>query len=152
MRSKVKKRNGEYGICDLCRHEQAILGRKLCPVCLQAIARLAFASGVRASPILTGWGGGIGELAEKREDSVRIHIGDYAYEIRKGHCAEGANSAYWTFLVYKIVPDEELLTHGEDSPSQEHAVRNARQLIALYTELDRVKSDEQSGSNNARCM
>ena len=152
MRSEIRKRDGKYGICDLCRHEQAILGRKLCPVCLQAIARLAFASGARASPILTCLGGGVGELAEKGGGSVRIHIGDYAYEIRKEPCAEGANSAHWTFIVYKIVPDEELLTHGEDSPSQEHAVRNARQLIALYTELDRVKSDEQSGSNNARCM
>lgn len=26
--------------CDLCKHQQALTGKKLCPVCLDAIARL----------------------------------------------------------------------------------------------------------------
>lgn len=30
--------------CDLCRHEEVIPGRKLCSVCLEAIARLAYAT------------------------------------------------------------------------------------------------------------
>jgi hypothetical protein len=113
------------------------------------MARLAFASGVRASPILTGSGGGSGELPERREDSVRTRIGDYAYEVRREPRTERGDSAHWRFMVYKVAPTEELLTHGGDSLSEEHAVRNARQLVVLYIELDQMKLNERSGSNNA---
>lgn len=150
MRIAIRKREGNHGLCDLCRHEDSIPGRKLCMVCLQAIARLAFASGVRASPILTSSGVGSGELPERREENVRTYIGDYAYEVTSPPRAEGVDSARWNFVVYKVKPAEELLAHGEESLSQEHAARNARQIIALYIELDRVKSNELSGSNNAR--
>ena len=148
MRIGVRTRDGNNGLCDLCGHDESILGQKLCPVCLQAIARLAFASGVRASPILTSLGGVSGEHPEpeQREDGVKTYIGDYAYEVRK----EGKDSGRWAFVVYKVTPSEELLSHGEDSLSQDHAERNARQLIALYAELDREKPNKKSGSNNAR--
>ena len=146
MRIGMRNRDDNNGLCDLCRHDESILGQKLCPMCLQAIARLAFASGVRASPILTG--SGSGEQPERSEDNVKSYIGDYAYEIRKEPCPDG--KAHWTFMVYKVAPTVELLAHGEESLSQDHAERNARQLIALYTELDRTKSNKQSGFNNAR--
>jgi len=81
---------------------------------------------------------------------VKIYIGDYAYEVRKKPCLAGEDSARWAFMVYRITEAEDLLAYGEESLSQEHAVRNARQLIALYTELDRTNSDKQSGSNDAR--
>ncbi len=148
MQSEGRK-SRNHGLCELCLEEDSILGRKLCPVCLQAMARLAFAAGVRASPILTGLGGGGGELTGRREDNVRTQIGGYAYEVRKELCAEERASTHWTFTVYKVAPPaQELLAHGEDSLTQEHAERNARQLIALYIELDRQKSNERS--NNAR--
>lgn len=149
MRIGARKRDGNNGLCDLCRHSESIPGQKLCPVCLQAIARLAFASGVHDSPILTGPGEECGEHPEGREHSVKTYVGDYAYEVRKEPCLEGKNSAHWAFMVYKITPSEELLVHGEESLSQEHAERNARQLITLYVELDRMKSNPQSGYNNA---
>lgn len=146
MQSEGRKKNRNHGLCELCRYEDSILGRKLCPVCLQAMARLAFATGVRASPILTGLGAGSGELPEK-EDNVRTHIGGYAYEVRKEElCAEGRTSAQWAFMVYKVAATEELIAHGEESLSQEHAERNARQLIALHIELDRQKSNERSNA------
>jgi hypothetical protein len=150
VRREGRKRCGNHGLCDLCRHEESILGRKLCLVCLEAIARLAYAVGVRASPFLIGSGGGCGELPERKEEIVRTHIGDYAYDVRKELCAETEAFAHWAYMVYKVTPIEELLSHGEDSPSQEHAERNARQLIALHIEIDRIRSSELSGSNNAR--
>ncbi len=81
---------------------------------------------------------------------MKTYVGDYAYEVRKEPCLGAGNSVHWAFMVYKIAPREELLVHGEESLSQEHAERNARQLIALYAELDRTKLNEQSGSSNAR--
>jgi hypothetical protein len=150
VRSEGRKRCGNHGLCDLCRHEESILGRKLCLVCLEAIARLAYAVGVRASPFWTGSGGECGELPERKEDKVRTHIGDYAYEVTKELCAETEAFAHWAYMVYKVAPIEVLLSHGEDSPSREHAERNARQLIALHIEIDRMRSDELSGYNNTR--
>jgi hypothetical protein len=73
---------------------------------------------------------------------VRTCIGDYAYEVVEKLCSETEVVAHWDYKVYKVTPDDELLAHGEDSPSREHAERNARQLIALYTEIDRMRSDE----------
>ena len=70
---------------------------------------------------------------------MKSYIGDYAYEVRKEPCLDRKGSVRWAFMVYKAVPTVELLAHGEDSLSQDHAERNARQLIALYTELDRTK-------------
>jgi hypothetical protein len=89
-------------------------------------------------------------LPERKEDIVRTHIGDYAYEVTREFCAETGTFAQWAYLVYKATPLEKLLAHGEDSPSEEHAERNALQLIALYIELDRTKSSELSGYSNAR--
>lgn len=51
VRSGFSKRCADHVQCDLCRHEESILGRKLCPVCLEAIARLAYAVGACASPL-----------------------------------------------------------------------------------------------------
>ena len=150
MRIGVRNKDDNNGLCDLCRHDESILGQKLCPICFQAIARLAFASGLRASPILTGSGEGSGEQHERSEDNVKSYIGNYAYEVRKEPCLDRKDSARWAFMVYKAMPTVELLAHGEDSLSQDHAERNARQLIALYIELDRTKSNKQSGSNDAR--
>ncbi len=150
MRLGVRDRDENNGLCDLCGNDESILGKKLCPICFQAIARLAFASGLRASPILTGWGDGGREQHARSEDNVKSYIGNYVYEVRKEPCLDGKDSARWAFMVYKAAPTVELLAHGEDSLSQEHAERNARQLIALYIELDRTKSDKQSGSNDAR--
>lgn len=149
MRIGVRNKDDNNGLCDLCRHDESILGQKLCPICFQAIARLAFASGLRASPILTVSGEGSGEQPERSEDHVKSYIGNYAYEVRKEPCLDGKDSARWAFMVYKAAPTVELLAHGEDSLSQEHAERNARQLIALYMELDRTASTQQSGSNDA---
>ena len=146
----VRNRNDNNGLCDLCRHDESILGRKLCPICFQAIARLAFASGMRASPFLTFSGEGSGEQPERSEDNVKTYIGDYAFEVGRNLALRGKSSARWAFMVYKVTPTMELLAHGEESLSQDHAERNARQLIALYTELDRTKPGKQSGTNNAR--
>lgn len=66
MRSDVMNKYEDCGLCDLCRHEESILGRKLCR-CLEAIARLAFAVGVRSSPILTGSGGQSVEQVSERK-------------------------------------------------------------------------------------
>jgi hypothetical protein len=79
---------------------------------------------------------------------VRICIGDYAYEVTRELCAETGAFAHWAFKVYRVTPIEELLAHGDHSPSEEHAERNARQLIVLCTELDRM--NELSGYNQAR--
>lgn len=46
----------DHGRCDLCRHDELIRGQQLCPVCLEAIARLAYAVGVHASPRPAGSG------------------------------------------------------------------------------------------------
>jgi hypothetical protein len=53
VQSGLGERCAPRGRCDLCRHDELVLGRKLCPACLEAIARLAYAVGVRASPFLT---------------------------------------------------------------------------------------------------
>lgn len=66
------------------------------------------------------------------------HIGAYKYEITKELGAGGNGFTRWSFTVYKTSPTEKLMARGEDSPTQEHAERNARQLIALYMELDRA--------------
>ncbi len=82
-------------------------------------------------------GRGSGELP-KRKDSVRTHRGDYGYKVSKALCVETEAVVHWNYMVYKVTPTEVLLSHGEDSPSRDHAERNARQLIALYIELDRM--------------
>lgn len=79
-----------------------------------------------------------GELPERRL-SMRAHIGDYAYEVTEGLCAENEAVLHWNYMVYKVTPTEVLLSHREDSPSREHAERNARQLIALSMELERMQ-------------
>jgi hypothetical protein len=113
------------------------------------MARLAFAAGIRLSPCLSESREECRELA--KEEVVRTRIGDYSYEIRTRPCADKEEAfAHWSFRVYRVVPAEELLASGGDSPNHEHAERNARQLIALYIELDRMKSHELSGSKNAR--
>ncbi len=80
-----------------------------------------------------------GELPERKAVSVRTRTGDYAYEVTKALCATTEAVVHWDYVVYKVAPIEVLLSHGEDSPSREHADRNARQLIALYIELDRME-------------
>lgn len=44
MQSGFSKGCVGHDRCDLCRHEKAIPGRRLCSVCLEAIARLAYAT------------------------------------------------------------------------------------------------------------
>ncbi len=79
------------------------------------------------------------ELPERKAISVRTRTGDYAYEVTKELCARTEAVVRWGYVVYKVAPIEVLLSHGENSPSREHAERNARQLIALYIELDRME-------------
>jgi len=69
---------------------------------------------------------------------VRAQVGDYAYEVTKELCAETEAVVHWDYMVYKVMPTEVVLSHGEDSPSRDHAERNARQIIALCRELDRM--------------
>jgi hypothetical protein len=80
-----------------------------------------------------------GELPERKAVSVRTHTGDYAYEVTKELCARTEAVVHWDYMVYKVMPTEVVLSHGENSPSQEHAERNARQIIALCLELDRME-------------
>ncbi len=82
-----------------------------------------------------------GELPERNSVSMRAHIGNYAYEVTKELCADTEAVVHWNYMVYKVTPTEVLLSHGEDSPNREHAERNARQLIALSMELDRMAGD-----------
>jgi hypothetical protein len=70
---------------------------------------------------------------------MRAGIGDYAYEVTKELCAEPEAVVHWNYIVYKVTPTEVLLSHGKDSPSREHAERNARQVITLHSELERMK-------------
>jgi hypothetical protein len=46
MQTDFRKRCADRGACDLCRHGVSIPGRMLCPVCLEAIERLAYVMGV----------------------------------------------------------------------------------------------------------
>ena len=80
-----------------------------------------------------------GELPERKSVCVRAQVGDYAYEVTKGLCAETEAVVHWDYMVYKVMPTEVVLSHGENSLSQEHAERNARQIIALCLELDRME-------------
>ena len=80
------------------------------------------------------------ELLERKADSVRTHMSDYGYKVTKAPCAETEAVVHWNYMVYKVTPTEVLLSHGEDSPSRDHAERNARQLIVLYMELDRMEA------------
>jgi hypothetical protein len=80
-----------------------------------------------------------GELHERKAVSMRVDIGDYAYEVTKELCAETKAVVRWNYMVYKVTPTEVLLSHSKDSPSREHAERNARQLIVLCMELDRME-------------
>lgn len=77
-----------------------------------------------------------------RGDSVRTSIGNYAYDVRNELGVQSDGLARWFFMVYRLAPTEELVTIGESSPNQDHAERNARQVIALYAELDRMSSNE----------
>jgi hypothetical protein len=80
-----------------------------------------------------------GELPERKAVSVRTHTGDYAYEVTKELCARTEAVVHWDYMVYKVTPTEVVLSHGEGSPSRDHAERNARQIIALCIELDRME-------------
>jgi hypothetical protein len=80
-----------------------------------------------------------GELPERKAVSVRAHMGDYAYEVTKKLYAETDAGMHWDYMVYKVTPTEVLLSHAEDSPSRDHAERNACQIIALCIELDRME-------------
>jgi hypothetical protein len=75
---------------------------------------------------------------------MKARIGDYAYEVTNELRAETEADGRWGYKVYRIMPVEVLLSHGEDSPDREHAERNARQIIALFTALDRMGSEELS--------
>jgi DUF1680 family protein len=79
------------------------------------------------------------ELPERKADSVRTHMADYEYKVTKAPCAETETIVHWNYMVYKVTPTKVLLSHSEDSPSRDHAERNARQLIVLYMELDRME-------------
>lgn len=83
----------------------------------------------------------------KREVSVRVCVGEYAYEVTevtREFDSERVAAVHWSFTVYRVAPNEEPVAHGENSPNREHAERNARQLIGLYRELDREKPNERS--------
>ena len=80
-----------------------------------------------------------GELPERKAVCVRAQVGEYTYEVTKEDCAETDAVVHWDYMVYKVMPTEVLLSHGEDSPSRDHAERNARQIIALCLELDRME-------------
>jgi hypothetical protein len=75
---------------------------------------------------------------------MKSRIGDYAYEVTNELRAETEADRRWGYMVYRIMPVEVLLSHGEDSLDREHAERNARQIIALFTALDRMGSEELS--------
>jgi hypothetical protein len=80
-----------------------------------------------------------GELPEIKAVSMRVDMGDYAYEVTKELCVETEAVVRWNYMVYKVTPTEVLLSHGKDSPSREHAERNARQIIALSIGLERME-------------
>lgn len=80
-----------------------------------------------------------GELSEREAASVRAQMGDYAYEVMKKLYAETDAVVHWDYLVYKVMPTEVLISHGKSSYGREHAERNARQIIALCIELDRME-------------
>jgi hypothetical protein len=84
-------------------------------------------------------GSEIEELPERGAVGMTVGMGDYAYEVTRELCAETEAVVRWNYMVYKVTPTEVLLTHGKDSPSREHAERNARQVIALSIELDRME-------------
>lgn len=73
---------------------------------------------------------------------MRIHVGDYAYEVTKVLCPGAEDVARWAYRVYGTGSNGALLAQYEDSPNQEHAERNARQVVALCLELDRVRLNE----------
>jgi hypothetical protein len=75
---------------------------------------------------------------------MKSRIGNYAYEVTNEPRAETDADGRWGYNVYRIMPIEVLLSHGEDSPNREHAERNARQIIELFTELDRIGSEKLS--------
>ncbi len=80
-----------------------------------------------------------GELPDRKSVCVRARVGEYAYEVTKSLWAETDAVVHWDYMVYKVMPTEVVLSHGENSPSQDHAERNARQIIALCLELDRME-------------
>jgi hypothetical protein len=75
---------------------------------------------------------------------MKSRIGDYAYEVTNELHADTEADGRWGYKVYRITSIEVLLSHGEDSPDREHADRNARQVIALFTALDQMGSEELS--------
>ena len=80
-----------------------------------------------------------GKLPEGKSVCVRAQMGDYAYEVTQELCGETEAVMHWDYLIYKVMPTAVLISHGENSPSRDHAERNARQLIALCLELDRMQ-------------
>jgi hypothetical protein len=75
---------------------------------------------------------------------MKTLIGNYAYEVTN-ELRPPSEPARWTFVVHKTETEgsEQLVCSG-DSPSREHAEREAQQLIALCMDLDRiVNSDPQ---------
>jgi hypothetical protein len=77
----------------------------------------------------------LGSESERWAVNMRAQMGNYAYEVTKELCAKNEAVVHWSYMVYKVTPTEVLLSHGKDSPSREHAERNARQIIALSIEL-----------------
>jgi hypothetical protein len=136
------------GINKIWGYEETTTGQDLRPDRLEETTQLARAMEVRASPFLIGQGSR--ELPEGREESVRIRIGDYAYEVTKVVRPGTEAGAHWDYRIYRATPNGVLLVHGEDSPNLEHAERNARQVIALYIELDKVRFNEPEKYKKAR--
>lgn len=147
MQSGIREIGSDRGSCTSCGHGEFLPGQKLCAACLEATTQFSCAVGVCASPFLIRRSGA---LPEGGEQVVRIHIGDYAYEVTKVLCPGAEDFARWAYNVYEARSNGAPLAHYEDSPSQEHAERNARQVIALYIELDRVRSREPGKYKRAR--
>ena len=74
---------------------------------------------------------------------MRIHCGNYAYEVARVRDARTQVFTHWEFKVYQIRPYDKLLARGTNSPSEEHAKRNAEQIIACFTELDKDKPPQE---------
>ena len=68
---------------------------------------------------------------------MRIHCGNYAYEVVPVRDPRTQVLTHWEFDVFQIMPCEKLMTIGTNSPSKEHAKRNAEQIITCFIELDK---------------
>jgi hypothetical protein len=71
---------------------------------------------------------------------VRLHAGNYAYELLPIRERGTQVVLKWEYRIYRTWPQEELLHISPHPLTREKAVHEAKQMVRLYDEIDNVRA------------